>query len=74
MAPQRLNSGQTGQKLAQLAQVLPLQLIHPEGFDLLTDGPKHRRAFIDWESSTVNRVSMMLGVGKAPSINSVMHY
>ncbi|MFA0614116.1 DNA replication/repair protein RecF [Vibrio splendidus] len=41
-------SGQTGQKLAQLAQVLPLQLIHPEGFDLLTDGPKHRRAFIDW--------------------------
>ncbi|NOI16049.1 DNA replication/repair protein RecF [Vibrio hepatarius] len=40
--------GQSGQKLAQLAQVLPLQLIHPEGFDLLTDGPKHRRAFIDW--------------------------
>jgi len=39
---------QSGQKLAQLAQVLPLQLIHPEGFDLLTDGPKHRRAFIDW--------------------------
>lgn len=40
--------GQSGQKLAQLAQVLPLQLIHPEGFDLLTEGPKHRRAFIDW--------------------------
>ncbi|EJG0481972.1 DNA replication/repair protein RecF [Vibrio alginolyticus] len=40
--------GQSGQKLAQLAQVLPLQLIHPEGFDLLTNGPKHRRAFIDW--------------------------
>ena len=40
--------GQSGQKLAQLAQVLPLQLIHPEGFDLLTDGPKHRRAFMDW--------------------------
>ncbi|EGR3363250.1 DNA replication/repair protein RecF [Vibrio parahaemolyticus] len=40
--------GQSGQKLAQLAQVLPLQLIHPEGFDLLTDGPKNRRAFIDW--------------------------
>lgn len=40
--------GQSGQKLAQLAQVLPLQLIHPEGFELLTDGPKHRRAFIDW--------------------------
>ncbi|EOI6460559.1 DNA replication/repair protein RecF [Vibrio cholerae] len=40
--------GQTGQKLAQLAQILPLQLIHPEGFELLTDGPKQRRAFIDW--------------------------
>ncbi len=40
--------GQSGQKLAQLAQVLPLQLIHPEGFDLLTDGPKHRRSFMDW--------------------------
>ncbi len=40
--------GQSGQKLAQLAQVLPLQLIHPEGFELITNGPKHRRAFIDW--------------------------
>ncbi|NLS14318.1 DNA replication/repair protein RecF [Vibrio sp. SM6] len=40
--------GQQGQKLAQLAQVLPLQLIHPEGFELLTDGPKARRAYIDW--------------------------
>ncbi len=40
--------GQTGQKLAQLAQILPLQLIHPEGLELLTDGPKQRRAFIDW--------------------------
>ncbi len=40
--------GQSGQKLAVLAQVLPLQLIHPEGFELLTDGPKFRRSFIDW--------------------------
>ncbi|WCE29754.1 DNA replication/repair protein RecF [Vibrio sp. SCSIO 43137] len=40
--------GQSGQKLAQLAQVLPLQLIHPEGFELITSGPKYRRAFIDW--------------------------
>lgn len=40
--------GQSGQKLAQLAEVIPLQLIHPEGFELLTHGPKHRRAFIDW--------------------------
>ncbi|KEY91461.1 DNA replication and repair protein recF [Candidatus Photodesmus blepharus] len=40
--------GQSGQKVVQLAQVLPLQLIHPEGFDLLVDAPKYRRAFIDW--------------------------
>ena len=39
--------GESGQKLAQLAKVLPLQLIHPEGFELVTDGPKFRRAFID---------------------------
>lgn len=40
--------GQSGQKIAQLAQILPLQLIHTEGFELLTEGPKFRRAFIDW--------------------------
>jgi len=41
-------SGQTGQKLSQLAQIMPLQLIHPDGFELLTNGPKQRREFIDW--------------------------
>ncbi|MDP5255689.1 MULTISPECIES: DNA replication/repair protein RecF [unclassified Vibrio] len=41
-------SGQSGQKMAQLAEVLPLQLIHTEGFELVTEGPKLRRAFIDW--------------------------
>jgi DNA replication and repair protein RecF len=40
--------GEGGQKLAQLAQILPLQLITPEGFDLLIGGPKFRRSFIDW--------------------------
>lgn len=40
--------GEGGQKLAQLAQILPLQLITPEGFELLVGGPKYRRAFIDW--------------------------
>ena len=40
--------GEKGQKIAQLAQVLPLQLITPEGFSLLTGGPKFRRAFVDW--------------------------
>jgi len=37
-----------GYKLAELAKLLPMQLITPEGFDLLTGGPKYRRAFIDW--------------------------
>lgn len=37
-----------GYKLTDLAKLLPLQLITPEGFDLLTGGPKYRRAFIDW--------------------------
>lgn len=37
-----------GQKLCKLAEVLPMQLITPEGFDLVTGGPKFRRAFIDW--------------------------
>lgn len=37
-----------GQKLIELAEVLPMQLITPEGFDLLIGGPKYRRAFIDW--------------------------
>ncbi|MDO6582935.1 DNA replication/repair protein RecF [Photobacterium sp. 2_MG-2023] len=41
-------AGQTGQKVAQLAQILPLQLITPEGFELMVGGPKFRRAFIDW--------------------------
>nr|WP_086937696.1 DNA replication/repair protein RecF [Thaumasiovibrio occultus] len=40
--------GQGNQKVAQLAQILPMQLITPEGFELLTGGPKFRRAFIDW--------------------------
>ncbi|GAM54881.1 DNA recombination and repair protein recF [Vibrio ishigakensis] len=54
-------AGQSGQKLAELAQVLPLQLIHPEGFDLLTDGPKHRRALLIGACSIVNRDSMRCG-------------
>ncbi len=41
-------NGQRAEKLAQLAELLPLQLIHPEGYSLLTGGPKGRRSFIDW--------------------------
>lgn len=40
--------GEKGCKLVQLADVLPMQLIHPDGFELLTGAPSHRRAFIDW--------------------------
>ncbi|MDF7670486.1 DNA replication/repair protein RecF [Orbaceae bacterium ESL0721] len=40
--------GDEGFRLTDLAKLLPMQLITPEGFELLTGGPKHRRAFIDW--------------------------
>jgi DNA replication and repair protein RecF len=40
--------GDEGYRLTDLAKLLPIQLITPEGFDLLTGGPKYRRAFIDW--------------------------
>ncbi len=34
--------------LAQLAAQLPIQLINPDSYRLLTEGPKFRREFIDW--------------------------
>ncbi|CAQ82096.1 MULTISPECIES: DNA replication/repair protein RecF [Photorhabdus] len=40
--------GSDGGKIAELAKMLPMQLITPEGFTLLNGGPKYRRAFIDW--------------------------
>ncbi|KLU14510.1 MULTISPECIES: DNA replication/repair protein RecF [Xenorhabdus] len=40
--------GSDGHKIAELAKILPMQLITPEGFTLLNGGPKYRRAFIDW--------------------------
>lgn len=40
--------GDEGFRLTDLAKLLPIELITPEGFDLLTGGPKYRRAFIDW--------------------------
>ena len=33
---------------AELAHLMPMQLITPEGFTLLNGGPKYRRAFLDW--------------------------
>ncbi|WP_372881131.1 DNA replication/repair protein RecF [Psychromonas sp.] len=35
-------------KLANLTQYLPVQLITPESYNLLTGSPKNRRAFLDW--------------------------
>ncbi|WP_075183328.1 DNA replication/repair protein RecF [Pantoea sp. 1.19] len=40
--------GSDGHKVAELAQLLPMQLITPEGFTLLNGGPKYRRAWVDW--------------------------
>jgi DNA replication and repair protein RecF len=33
---------------AELAAIMPVQVINPDSFDLLDDGPKHRRALLDW--------------------------
>ncbi len=41
-------AGNSGHRVAELAQLLPMQLITPEGFTLLNGGPKFRRAFLDW--------------------------
>ncbi|MDH5570407.1 MAG: DNA replication/repair protein RecF [Gammaproteobacteria bacterium] len=43
----RIN-GETINQLSKLASYLPVQLIHPEGHNLLEQGPKQRRKFIDW--------------------------
>jgi DNA replication and repair protein RecF len=40
--------GIDGCRVSDLAQLLPMQLITPEGFSLLIGGPKFRRAYIDW--------------------------
>lgn len=41
-------NGSICKKLASLTQQLPLQLITPESYTLLTGSPKNRRAFLDW--------------------------
>ena len=40
--------GQNARSAAQLAQLLPLQLINPDSFRLLEGAPKMRRQFLDW--------------------------
>jgi DNA replication and repair protein RecF len=34
--------------VVELAKFLPMQLLHQDSFELLTDGPKHKRKYIDW--------------------------
>lgn len=40
--------GQNARSAAQLADLLPLQLINPDSFRLLEGAPKIRRQFLDW--------------------------
>lgn len=41
-------NGEDGNKIADLAHLLPMQVIIPEGLTLLNGGPTYRRAFLDW--------------------------
>lgn len=41
-------NGEDGNKMADLAHLLPMQVITPEGLTLLNGGPSYRRAFLDW--------------------------
>jgi DNA replication and repair protein RecF len=40
--------GQNVSSAAALAEILPLQIIHPESDVLITGSPKYRRQFMDW--------------------------
>jgi len=40
--------GQNARSAAQLAEILPMQLINPDSFRLLEGAPKVRRQFLDW--------------------------
>lgn len=41
-------NGEDGKKISDLAHLLPMQVITPEGLTLLNGGPSYRRAFLDW--------------------------
>lgn len=40
--------GTNARSSAQLAEILPLQLINQQSFNLIDEGPAHRRKFLDW--------------------------
>ncbi|QLB12371.1 DNA replication and repair protein RecF [Bisgaardia hudsonensis] len=41
-------NGEDAKKISDLAHLLPMQIITPEGLTLLNGGPSYRRAFLDW--------------------------
>lgn len=41
-------NGEDAKKMSDLAHLLPMQVITPEGLTLLNGGPTFRRAFLDW--------------------------
>tara|TARA_R110000868_G_scaffold158036_3_gene385762 strand:- start:4624 stop:5754 length:1131 start_codon:yes stop_codon:yes gene_type:complete len=43
----RLN-GETPESIAELARLLPIQLLNPDSYELIDSGPKYRRQFLDW--------------------------
>jgi len=43
----RIN-GETAKQSSRLAAYLPVQVIHPQGQELIEQGPKLRRQFLDW--------------------------
>lgn len=41
-------ANETAHSASQLAKLLPLQLLNPDSYSLLTEGPRPRREFLDW--------------------------
>ncbi len=41
-------AGNTITSIVELAELLPIQLLYPDGHSLIHEGPKARRQFIDW--------------------------
>lgn len=41
-------NGEDANKISDLAHLLPMQIITPEGLTLLNGGPSYRRSYLDW--------------------------
>jgi DNA replication and repair protein RecF len=44
----RIKIGNNSNTISELAKILPVQLVHPYSYYLLSGGPRTRRQFIDW--------------------------